>query len=100
MEKTYTECLSQAQDAARQIKAARPQWDLEMTGSWLWIHGTEKADKEGRELLKSLGCRWSPNKECWYLKGQDCVSHGGVGMDYIRLKYGSMTIDERAQVAA
>lgn len=88
------EYTDKAAEVSKEIHKTRPQWEMELTGSWLWIRGTSKTDKAGRELLKSLGCRWSPNKECWYLKGRPCASKSSMDMGYIRTKYGSQVLDD------
>jgi len=36
---------------------------LHLVGSWLWIGGETKANKE---TLKACGCRWARKKQMWY----------------------------------
>jgi hypothetical protein len=38
--------------------------ELEMNGSWLWVKGDTKANKEA---LKNAGCWFAPKKKMWYL---------------------------------
>ena len=40
-----------------------PEITVEQCGGWLWITGNTRPL---RGELKALGCRWSPNKGCWY----------------------------------
>ena len=61
----------------------------ELCGNWLWISGNTKSHKE---TLKSLGCRWSQNKQMWYWRHQEeGRKHykGHKTMGEIRTKYGS-----------
>lgn len=66
---------------------------VEMCGTWLWIsdaeghEGTTKAEKES---LKGLGCRYAPNKKCWYIAPQGSRrSRKHYSMDEIRAMHGS-----------
>ena len=61
----------------------------ELCGNWLWISGNTKANKEA---LKSLGCRWSQNKQMWYWRHEEAGRKHYKGhrtIDEIRTKYGS-----------
>lgn len=63
--------------------------DVELCGSWLWIGGNTKANKDA---LKAAGCRWSNNKKLWYWHHAEEGSHwhrGNKTMGQIRSKYGS-----------
>lgn len=62
--------------------------NIELCGSWIWISGETKVNKE---TLKALGCRWASKKLMWYWRNEkDAVrSRGAKSMDYIRTKYGS-----------
>lgn len=63
--------------------------DMELCGSWLWIGGNTKANKDA---LKAAGCRWSNNKKLWYWHHAEEGSHwhrGNKTMGQIRSKYGS-----------
>lgn len=63
--------------------------DVELCGSWLWIGGNTKANKDA---LKAAGCRWSNNKKLWYWHHAEEGSHwhrGNKTMGQIRRKYGS-----------
>ena len=62
--------------------------NIELCGSWIWISGETKVNKE---TLKALGCRWASKKLMWYWRNEkDAVrSRGTKSMDYIRTKYGS-----------
>ena len=64
---------------------------VELCGSWLWISGDTKPQKE---KLKAVGCRWSSSKKMWYWRHQEdgCSwSKGKKTMGEIRTKYGSQT---------
>lgn len=61
----------------------------ELCGNWLWISGNTKIHKE---VLKSLGCRWSQNKQMWYWRHpEEGRKHykWHKTMNDIRTKYGS-----------
>lgn len=73
--------------------------EIELCGTWLWISGNTK---ENRELLKALKCRWSPNKGQWYFReekqGGRRWRKGSIDMEEIRFKYGSEKVHgERRQ---
>lgn len=62
---------------------------VELCGSWLWISGNTKANKEA---LKAAGCRWSQNKSMWYWRHPEEGRHyrkSNKSMSDIRMKYGS-----------
>ena len=62
---------------------------VELCGSWLWIGGNTRANKEA---LKAAGCRWSKNKKLWYWHhAEDGArwSRGKKSIGEIRSKYGS-----------
>lgn len=56
---------------------------IEILGSFVWISGNTK---ENKELIKSLGFKWSKNKEAWYLapKGYHKKSRSDWSLDEIR----------------
>ena len=70
--------------------------DVELCGSWLWIGGNTKANKDA---LKAAGCRWSNNKKLWYWHHAEEGSHwhrGNKTMGQIRSKYGSQRFNSSA----
>ena len=66
---------------------------VEVCGTWMWITGTEKGNKEHRQALPD-GARWSPKKKAWYLKpaGTPARRSRGWTMEKIRDAYGSHVI--------
>ena len=65
--------------------------EIELCGSWLWIGGNTRANKEA---LKAAGCRWSNNKKLWYWHHAEegrRWHRGTQTMGQIRTKYGSQT---------
>lgn len=63
--------------------------EVELCGSWLWIGGNTK---ENKEQLKAAGCRWSSKKKLWYWRSEENAHfkrRGGKEMSEIRAKYGS-----------
>lgn len=65
---------------------------IEICGSWLWIHGDTFKHKEA---LKGIGCRWSGNKRSWYWHDEReySKSRRRYSMDEIRLMHGSAMVD-------
>ena len=64
---------------------------VELCGSWLWISGDTKPNKEA---LKKVGCRWSASKKMWYWRHPEegyTRSRGKATMNQIRNRYGSQT---------
>ena len=57
-----------AEDIAKaiQVEAITKAWEVERIGTWVWVSKTDFNDKEGRELLKSKGLKWSGKKKAWY----------------------------------
>ena len=37
--------------------------EIELIGTWLWIHGDTKPVKE---QLKAHNCKWHSKRKCWY----------------------------------
>jgi curved DNA-binding protein CbpA len=60
---------------------------VEVTGYWLWVeHPDSRAIKDD---LKTIGCKWSRNKQQWYYPGIPSRGRGNKSKDDIRAKYGS-----------
>lgn len=72
--------------------------DVEIIGSWLWIHG----GYEYRDFLKSVGFKFAPRKKCWCWHHGEYKRHhkGEVSLDEIRLKYGSQKVNSKAKQCA
>ena len=69
--------------------------EIELCGSWLWIGGNTKANKD---KLKAAGCRWSKSKGKWYWHHAEAGSRwyrGKSSMAEIRTKYGSQAFRSR-----
>ena len=69
--------------------------EIELCGSWLWIGGNTKANKD---KLKAAGCKWSKNKGKWYWHHAEAGSRwyrGKSSMAEIRTKYGSQSFRSR-----
>ena len=68
--------------------------EVELCGSWLWIGGETKANKEA---LKEAGCKWCKSKHKWYWHHFDRKRRRGTGytMGEIRAKYGSVVIEAK-----
>lgn len=70
---------------------------LELIGSWLWIGGNTK---ENKEALKAAGCKWSQSKELWYWHHEQPGKkwrRGKTTMNEIRAKYGSYVINNNGE---
>ena len=76
-------------------------FDIEICGSWVWLHGDTKPHKE---LIKESGFMWAPKKKLWYYRPADykSMSRGKFSMDEIREKHGSEKVraTERTRLAA
>ena len=61
---------------------------IEIIGSFIWVTGNTKANKE---KLKELKFQWSSKKTAWYLKPENYRkrSHRDYDMEKIRQMYGS-----------
>lgn len=89
-ESTHEELRKQNAELAVELALFRPEWEIEMTGSWVWVGNTSKEDEEGRAILRDGGFKWSRKKGKWYLKGASCRrTKRDMDMAYIRKKYGS-----------
>lgn len=70
---------------------------IELCGSWLWISGNTKDNKEE---LKSAGCKWAQGKQQWYWRheedgfGRKGVHHKEWSIDEIRSTYGSQVVSQ------
>ena len=65
--------------------------EIEITGVFLWVTGNTYANKE---VLKSLGFRYSRNKKAWYIAPEEYFAQKrsykkSYSMNDIRNKYGS-----------
>lgn len=70
---------------------------IEICGAWVWVSGNTKDHKDA---LKAAGFKWASKKLCWYFRPSDAKrsrSFGEYSMDSIRAKYGSATVNDRAQ---
>lgn len=64
---------------------------LEMCGTWLWITGDTKPVKD---TLKSVGCRFAPNKGAWYIAPSGAKrSRKHYTLEEIRAMHGSEEIE-------
>lgn len=70
--------------------------DIEICGSWIWLHGNTK---EYKDIFKALKFRWSANKKSWYwhADGYKRRSRGKYTMDEIRDMWGSAKIKQNAE---
>lgn len=62
--------------------------DIEICGSWVWLHGDTRPHKD---VIKEAGFRWAPKKKLWYYRPEDYKSRGRgkFSMDEIRERHGS-----------
>ena len=66
--------------------------NIDLLGSWLWIGGNTKANKEA---LKALGCRWASKKKLWYWHCESETRRHykkSIPIEEIEAKYGKQTI--------
>lgn len=66
--------------------------EIELIGSWLWLHGETYQNKE---RIKGLGFKWSKGKKSWYWNGRDDSErkpHRSEDWITTRMRYGSEII--------
>ena len=65
--------------------------NIEICGSWIWVSGDTKPHKE---ILKSNGFKWAPQKEMWHFRpaSYKSFSRGKWDMSKIRATHGSVTV--------
>jgi len=62
----------------------------EVLGNWLWI---TKNSFPVKDVLKSLGFRYSGDKKAWYYRSDEFRGSGNqdpISLDMIRAKYGTV----------
>lgn len=62
---------------------------IELCGSWLWIRGNTKDNKDS---LKELGCKYASKKQAWFWTKEEKKSKSKLSLDEIRNLYGSQKI--------
>jgi len=74
---------------------------IELCGTWLWITGVKKEDKEKQAILKELGFTFAFKKSAWYWKPGDKKyrkkSKKELNLDEIRNLYGSNRVNREEQ---
>ena len=75
---------------------------IEQTGAWYWLDFTDRPSPEARAILSAAGWRWGHKKRRWYLPTVHSSKSKGMGMDYIRDKYGSeaLRVEDESPAAA
>jgi DnaJ-class molecular chaperone len=65
--------------------------DIELIGSWLWVTGNTR---ENKDLLKSLNFKWASKKKAWYIHFMPYVkrSRKTISLDRARYLYGSKVL--------
>ena len=83
-ETEYHEDIAQALNAIMGLGL-----NIEVCGSWVWVSGDTRPHKD---VLKLAGFRWAPVKKLWHFRPNDfkSSSRGKMGMDDIRMKYGTL----------
>ena len=61
-------------------------------GSWLWISGNTFQVKE---LLKSIGCKFAPNKKMWFYSDTKSSGRGNMDIETIKATYGQKEIKKQ-----
>lgn len=78
------------------LELAKFDLEIEICGSWLWLHGDTKPIKDD---LKALGCYWASKKKLWYWKpeGSRSFAKGSFSMSEIRAKHGSKFVGNKGK---
>lgn len=72
---------------------------IELCGTWLWVTGVKKEDKEKQAILKELDFTYSGKKCAWYWKPGTYrkKSKRELNLDEIRNLYGSEKVNRTEQ---
>lgn len=72
---------------------------IELCGTWLWITGVKKEDKEKQAILKELKFIYSSHKNAWYWKPGTYrkKSKRELNLEEIRNLYGSARVQREEQ---
>ena len=64
--------------------------EIELIGFWIWVSGTERKDKETRQILKDNGFLWHSKRLKWYWKPAGWKSYHAKNLDFddLRAMYG------------
>lgn len=65
-----------------------------LCGSWLWISGNTFQIKE---ILKSLNCKFAPNKKMWFYTETKSSGRGNMDIEEIKTRYGTKEINKNIQ---
>ena len=74
--------------------------NIEIIGTWIWLTGNTKKYKEE---FKKLNFKWARKKEAWYYHEEEYNGRRyskNNSLSDIRIKYGSVTIDNKKKVLA
>ena len=65
---------------------------IEIIGTWLWLSGNTK---EYKDIIKSLGFRWSQNKIAWYYHEGSYRKNNNTkySLDDLRTKFGTESVE-------
>jgi len=95
----YSEKVEQAvmDKISEVLKVAKPEWEVELIGTWLWVSGTAKADKD--VLNKNgLGMKWHSKRERWYWHLPTYRrTYSRIGFNDLRAMYGSQVMEKEQQ---
>lgn len=65
--------------------------NADLIGVWVWVTGSTKPYKE---QLKALGCRWHPDRGCWYFRPASASGRGrGGSLSELAAKYGCLNVE-------
>lgn len=96
-DKTHTYDENEENEAFKEVlkKVAHINADIEIIGSWLWVH----SGYEYKELLKEAGFKFAPKKKCWCWHFGEYKRHHSAeaSLEDIRLKYGSQTVSRKSE---
>ena len=65
-----------------------------LCGSWLWISGNTFQIKE---ILKSLNCKFAPNKKMWFYTEMKSAGRGNMDIEEIKTRYGIKEVNKNIQ---
>jgi len=66
-----------------------------LVGTWVWIEGTVREDRETQSKLKELGYRWHSVRSMWYWRMQYYKSrYSDKSFDTLKWQYGARVYEE------
>lgn len=66
-----------------------PNITIEVCGDWVWLSGETYPVKDA---IKAAGYKWASVKKMWFFAGRPASGRGGLDIDEIRQRHGSVKV--------